>query len=219
MIIHDNLNSIRVIEPGIYAEAGSLLKELSIYAYTHSLSGVETFFDVPASVGGAMVMNTGAYGDEIYDHVIYVDVLDLQTKVIHKLAKNQIDYGYRYTMFKNSHFAILGACFKLHSKPQLDIKAKMDNILAQRQAKLPQEPSGGSVFKRPNYPITVGEMVEKIGLKGYQIGGAQISPKHGGVIVNTGDATGEDVLCLIRHLKETILAHYHVKLELEQIIV
>ncbi|WP_100551263.1 UDP-N-acetylmuramate dehydrogenase [Caedibacter taeniospiralis] len=219
IIIRDNFNKLYTTDEGIYAEAGCLLKPLSLYAYECGLSGVETFFDVPASVGGAMVMNTGAYGDEIYDHVLYVDVLNQSTGEKVTLAKKQIDFGYRYSMFKNSCFIVLGACFQFQPKEKTQIKAKMEAILAQRQAKLPQEPSAGSVFKRPNYPITVGEMVEKIGLKGYQIGGAQISPKHGGVIVNAGNARGEDVLSLIEHIKTEVLAHYQVELELEQIII
>lgn len=219
IVIKDQFKKISQLSEGIYAEAGVLLKELSLYAYDHSLSGVETFFDVPASIGGAMIMNTGAYGDEIYDHVCYVDILDRQTFTQKRIDKNDIDYGYRYSMFQTMPVIILGACFDLSVKPQIEIKAKMDNILSQRQAKLPHEPSAGSVFKRPNYHITVGEMVEKIGLKGFQIGGAQISPKHGGVIVNTGNATGQQILQLVEHIKQAILAHYHVQLELEQILV
>ena len=95
----------------------------------------------------------------------------------------------------------------------------MDNIYAQRLSKLPYEPSAGSVFKRPNYHITVGEMVEKIGLKGLKIGGAQISPKHGGIIINVGTATGKDVIYLIERIKAQILEYYGVVLEPEQIII
>ncbi|WP_119329514.1 UDP-N-acetylmuramate dehydrogenase [Cysteiniphilum halobium] len=219
IVIKDQFKRISEVKEGTYAEAGVLLKELSLYAYEHSLSGVETFFDVPASIGGAMIMNTGAYGDEIYDHVQYVDILDTQTFVQQRIDKADIDYGYRYSMFKKMPVIILGACFDLSIKPQAEIKTKMDDILLQRQAKLPYEPSAGSVFKRPNYHITVGEMVEKIGLKGFQIGGAQISPKHGGVIINTNNATGQHILELVEHIKKVVLEQYHVRLELEQILV
>lgn len=219
IVIKDQFKKISHVSKGIYAEAGVLLKELSLYAYEHGLSGVETFFDVPASIGGAMIMNTGAYGDEIYDHVRYVDILDRESFTQQRIDKADIDYGYRYSMFKTGAVIVLGACFDLSAKPQIEIKDKMDNILSQRQAKLPPEPSAGSVFKRPNYHITVGEMVEKIGLKGFQIGGAQISPKHGGVIINTGNATGQQILQLVEHIKQEVLMHYQVQLELEQILV
>ena len=219
IVIKDQFNNIFQVENGVYAEAGVLLKALSQYAYEHCSSGVETFFDVPASIGGAMIMNTSAYGDEIYDHVCYVDILDTQTFTKKRIHKEGIDYGYRYSMFKRMSVIILGTCFNLSEKSKIEIKAKMDNILSQRQAKLPQNPSAGSVFKRPNYHITVGEMVEKIGLKGFQIGGAQISPKHGGVIINTGDATGQNILQLVEHIQQEILRHYQVQLELEQILV
>ncbi|WP_116963552.1 UDP-N-acetylmuramate dehydrogenase [Fastidiosibacter lacustris] len=219
IILQNNFNGIKTTSDGIYAKAGNLLKELSIYAYEHNLGGMETFFDIPASVGGAMIMNTGAYGDEIYDHLVYVDVLDISTTQIKRYYKPDIHYGYRFSMFRSLNVVILGACFKLLTKDSSAIKAKMDDILKQRQAKLPIEPSAGSVFKRPPYHITVGEMVEKIGLKGYQIGGAQISNKHGGVIINVGEATGMDILKLINAIKYAVSTHYNIKLELEQVVI
>ena len=220
VVIKKGFNQITLSdETSIYAQAGVLLKELSSFAYDHGLSGVETFFDVPASVGGAMIMNVGAYGDEIYDHVAYIDVYCLTTKQEKKFTKSQIDYGYRYSYFKNKPYIILGACFCLTDKSPCLIQEKMTNILAQRQSKLPQEPSAGSVFKRPNYHITVGEMLEKINLKGYQIGGAQISLKHGGIIINKANATGQDVLALINFIKVEVKRQYEVALELEQIAI
>ena len=219
IIIGDNFANISMVAEGVYAEAGALLKTLSLYAYKHCLSGVETFFDVPASVGGAMIMNTGAYGDQIYDCVAYVDILDLKSFTKQRIDKANIDYGYRYSMFKSMPCFILGACFDLVSKNQITIKHKMDDILAQRQAKLPYNPSAGSVFKRPKYHITVGEMVEKIGLKGYQIGGAQISKKHGGIIINTGNATGKDILALVAFIQQEVFEQFKVELCLEQIVI
>ncbi|MBK2125376.1 UDP-N-acetylmuramate dehydrogenase [Fangia hongkongensis] len=219
VIFSDNFNQITKQEDGIYAEAGALLRELSLYAYEHKLSGMETFFDVPASVGGAMIMNTGAYGDEMYDHLCYVNILNLKTNKCERFEKKDIDYGYRYSMFKTMPCLILGAFFHFQAAKQDKIKEKMNHILAQRMAKLPRNPSAGSVFKRPKYHITVGEMVEKIGLKGHQIGGAQIANKHGGVIINLGNATGEDVLKLVLFIKEKIYQHYQVELVLEQIVV
>ena len=219
IIVGNNFANISIVSKGIYAQAGVLLKTLSLYTYQHCLSGLETFFDVPASVGGAMIMNTGAYGDQVYDCVAYVDILDLNTFKEQRIDKENIDHGYRYSMFKFKPCFVLGACFDLIPKAQTSIKTKMDNILAQRQAKLPHNPSAGSVFKRPEYDITVGEMVEKIGLKGYQIGGAQISKKHGGIIINAGKATGEDVLALVSLIQEKVSEAFDVQLFLEQIVI
>lgn len=206
-------------DEGIYAQAGVLLKRLSAYACHRSLSGLETFFDIPASVGGAMIMNTGAYGDEIYRHVAWVEVLDLKQRKKVRFLKKEIRYGYRYSMFKTMNMVILAACFRLPVKEKAQIEAKMAAILHQRQAKLPVEPSAGSVFKRPDYSISVGEMVERMGLKGFSVGGAEISLKHGGVIVNRDKARGADILALIEYIKKAVRQHYQVELSLEQIVI
>ncbi|WP_119343009.1 UDP-N-acetylmuramate dehydrogenase [Facilibium subflavum] len=219
IIMQGHFDHIYAVNEGIYAQAGVLLKSLAMHAYESSLSGVETFFDVPASIGGAMVMNTGAYGDEIYDHVVYVDVLDLTTKNVNRIEKSVIDYGYRYSMFQTMNCVILGACFSLIEKPKAVIQQKMDTILAQRQSKLPIDPSAGSVFKRPDYHISVGEIIERMGLKGYKIGGAKISVKHGGVIINHNNATGADILALIRFMQDKVWDYCQVRLMLEQIII
>lgn len=219
IVLGDNYSKIEVDGEYVTAQAGALLKDISLVAYDHALSGIETFFDVPASVGGAMIMNAGAYGDQIYDIVESVTVLNLERMQVESFSKSEINYGYRHTMFKEGGYCILEACFRFLPKDRLLIKDKMDNIYAQRLSKLPYEPSAGSVFKRPNYHITVGEMVEKIGLKGLTVGGAQISPKHGGIIINVGTATGKDVIHLIERIKAEVLEHYGVTLEPEQIII
>lgn len=219
LVLGENFSRIDFEGEYANAQAGALLKDISLQAYEHALSGIETFFDVPASVGGAMIMNAGAYGDQIYDIVEQVSVLELTTMSVKHYNKSDIRYGYRHTMFKEGGYCILGAQFRFVPKDRLLIKEKMDHIYAQRLSKLPYQPSAGSVFKRPDYHITVGEMVEKIGLKGLQIGGAQISPKHGGIIVNVGTATGRDVVDLIEKIKVEIFEHYGVTLEPEQIII
>ena len=227
IIVKDNLSKIFFLdkeEGEIYAQAGCLLKTLSIFAYQHNMSGIETFYDIPASVGGAIVMNTGAYGDEIYDCILCVDVFDIKNFTRKRIFKSDISYGYRYSMFQSNKYFIFGAIFKLNTKTQLKIKEKMYYVLEKRKAKLPFEPSAGSVFKRPNKHThydckTVGQMVEKLGLKGFQVGGAKISEKHGGIIVNTGAACGTDILQLIKYIKEKVHSHYNIKLELEQIVI
>ena len=135
------------------------------------------------------------------------------------LDKNEITYGYRYSHLKCQNVCILSAVFKLRFGSSKDILEKMNKIYSMRRSRLPVEPSAGSVFKRPNYSITVGEMLEKINIKGYQIGGAQISLKHGGVIINKDNASGKDIIDLISYIKEQVYQHYHIELELEQIII
>ncbi|MFZ9035777.1 MAG: UDP-N-acetylmuramate dehydrogenase [Francisellaceae bacterium] len=219
MVLTSHFHHYYLENHSLYAEAGCLLKTLSHHACEQGLSGLETFYDIPASIGGAMIMNTGAYGDEIYDHIQYVDVLCLKDQKRLHFPKSAIHYGYRHSMFKDNNYLVLGAAFTLTPKPMSDIRHKMDHILGQRLKKLPPEPSGGSVFKRPDYHISVGEMIEKLGLKGYRIGGAEISKKHGGVIVNVDHASGEDILALVTFMKDAIQQHYGVSLELEQIVI
>ncbi len=219
IILRENFSEIFYHDNLVIAAAGASLKQLSIMALEHCLSGVEVFYDVPASVGGAIWMNAGAYGTSIYDHLKSVQTLDRQTGLVKTYQKNDIQYVYRHTMFQEMSEIILSVSFEFQSAVKEVIKTKMDEILALRQSKLPQEPSGGSVFKRPDYHITVGEMVEKIGLKGYQIGGAKISEKHGGVIVNHQNATASDIIQLIEKIKQAVWENYQVTLELEQIVI
>jgi UDP-N-acetylmuramate dehydrogenase len=123
-------------------------------------------------------------------------------------------------MFKgDENICILSAEFEFEKKPKAEIKAKLDDIYSRRLANLPQKPTAGSVFKRPQANVPVGVMVEELGLKGKIIGDAQISPKHGGIIVNNGHATGADIIRLIDYIKAQILEHYNINLHEEQIVV
>lgn len=123
-------------------------------------------------------------------------------------------------MFKYlKNICILSAEFEFEPKSKQDIKAKLDDIYSRRLLNLPQKPTAGSVFKRPQANVPVGVMVEELGLKGKQIGGAQISLKHGGIIVNNDNATGQDILQLIEFIKQQILEHYNIELHEEQIVI
>lgn len=213
-------NSFEIDANKVRVQAGALLQDLALVTYDAGLSGIETFYDVPASVGGALIMNAGAYGDEIYTFVKSVRVLDLKNKQIKEYKKQDIDYGYRYSMFKyDENACVLSAEFEFESKPKQEIKAKLDDIYSRRLANLPQQPTAGSVFKRPQANMPVGVMVEELGLKGTKIGDAQISPKHGGIIVNNNNACGQDIIGLINFIKEKVLEHYNVELHEEQIII
>jgi len=204
----------------INCQAGALLQDLAFVTYENGLSGIETFYDVPASVGGALIMNAGAYGDEIYNNVKSVRVLDIAKSKIIDYKKSEIEYGYRYSMFKgDSNICILSAELEFEPKPKSEIKYKLDDIYSRRLTNLPQVPSAGSVFKRPQANVPVGIMVQELGLKGKRIGGAQISPKHGGIIINNGNAKGKDIVDLIDFIKEQIFNHYSISLHAEQIVI
>ncbi|AEI35391.1 MULTISPECIES: UDP-N-acetylmuramate dehydrogenase [Francisella] len=220
VVFCENFNSFNIDDKCVKVQAGVLLQDLALATYEAGLSGIETFYDVPASVGGALIMNAGAYGDEIYTYVKSVTILDLKTKKIKKYLKDDIEYGYRYSMFKYfNDICILSAEFEFESKSKQEIKMKLDDIYSRRLLNLPQKPTAGSVFKRPQANMPVGVMVEELGLKGKQVGGAQISPKHGGIIVNNGHATGEDILRLIELIKREVLEHYSIELHEEQIVI
>ncbi|KEI35310.1 UDP-N-acetylenolpyruvoylglucosamine reductase [Francisella sp. W12-1067] len=215
-----NFNSFTIQESTVNVQSGALLQDLAIATYKSGLSGIETFYDVPASIGGALIMNAGAYGDEIYTCVKSVRVLDLLTQEVINYAKKDIEYGYRYSMFKDkSNLCILSAEFEFEKKPKQEIKNKLNDIYSRRLANLPQKPTAGSVFKRPQANIPVGVMVQELGLKGKSIGDAQISPKHGGIIVNKGEATGQEILALINFIKDQIFKHYNIELHEEQIVI
>lgn len=220
VVFCENFNSFETDGTCIKVQSGALLQDLALTTYKIGLSGIETFYDVPASVGGALIMNAGAYGDEIYTHIKSVKVLDLKNKEVREYQKGEIEYGYRHSMFKNDpNICILSAEFEFEKKPIQGIKAKLNDIYSRRLLNLPQKPTAGSVFKRPQANVPVGVMVEELGLKGKTIGGAQISPKHAGIIVNKGDAKGSDIIALIDYIKEQVLEHYDISLHEEQIVI
>ncbi|MFV9972366.1 MAG: UDP-N-acetylmuramate dehydrogenase [Francisella endosymbiont of Hyalomma asiaticum] len=220
VIFTKKFNSLNITDNYVNVQVGVLLQDLALATYNAGLSGIETFYDVPASVGGALIMNAGAYGDEIYTCVKSVTILNLNTKQIKKYSKKDIEYGYRYSIFKYmKDICILSAEFEFEHKSKQEIKAKLDDIYSCRLSNLPQKPTAGSVFKRPQANMPVGVMVEQLGLKGKQIGDAQISPKHGGIIVNNGNASGQNILDLIEFIKQQILEHYNTELHEEQIVI
>ena len=220
VILCENFNKFTILNNSVNVQSGVLLQDLALATYQLGLSGIETFYDVPASVGGALIMNAGAYGDEIYTYVKSVKILDIKTSQIKEYQKADIDYGYRYSMFKNDeNICILSAEFEFEKKPKIEIKTKLNDIYSRRLANLPQKPTAGSVFKRTQANMPVGVMVQELGLKGKIIGDAQISPKHGGIIVNNGNAAGKDIIELIEYIKAQIFEHYKIKLDEEQIII
>ncbi len=202
------------------AESGATLQQLSETALAHSLSGLEIFYDIPSSVGGAVVMNAGTKDGEIKDILLKVRYLDLLNLQIKEINIDDLEFEYRNSFFqKNVDKIALKAWFKLDFGNKDEIKKKMDEYKAIRWAKQPREfPNCGSVFKRPKGRF-VGPMLDELGMKGFTIGGAKISEKHSGFIVNTGNATGKDILALIDKVKRLVKEEFDIDLEVEQRII
>ena len=202
----------------VKAECGVSLTSLAKLCGKHSpaLQGLAFAYGIPGSVGGAVVMNAGAYGGEMSDVVVSVDYFDTRTQTLHTASKEAIDFAYRHSIFQdNPHLVVLSVTLQLPVGDSHSIQAEMTKNLTARQQKQPIDTyNAGSVFKRPEGAY-VGQMVEACGLKGYTIGGAQVSPKHAGFIVNTGDATATHVLNLISHIQQVIFDTYHISLVCE----
>lgn len=204
----------RVSGNTVYAGAGATLNKLAAAARDAGLSGLEFAYGIPGTVGGAVYMNAGAYGGQIADVLRASEYLDGSGKA-GMFSKDEHGFGYRDSVYMHGEYIILEAEFALNNGEISEIDEKMRDYLKRRRDSQPLElPSAGSVFKRPagNY---AGALIEKCGLKGYGIGGAEVSEKHAGFIVNRGGATCEDVKRLIEHIRETVLREYGIMLECE----
>lgn len=182
-----------------------------------SLSGLEFASGIPGTIGGAVYMNAGAYGGEMAQIVEAVRVMDPGGRLL-TLAGDDLRFGYRSTALKGSDYIVLSVRVRLTGGDRKLIEAKMDELNGRRVAKQPLEyPSAGSTFKRPPGNFA-GTLIEKAGLKGFTVGGAQVSAKHAGFIINTGGATASDVLALIRTVQAKVMAASGVSLEPEVLI-
>lgn len=222
IIFNGNYNGISVDEKFniISAEAGASILEVSEAAEKHSLTGAEFFYDIPSSVGGAVVMNAGTKEGETVNILKKVRYLDLKDMLVKEKVNEELEFGYRNSMFqKQKDKIILKAWFQLAKGDSKNIRKIMDESKARRWSKQPREyPNSGSVFKRPPGKF-VGPMLDELGLKGYTIGGAQVSKKHSGFIVNINNATGEDIFMLIKHIQKKVKERFNINLEVEQRII
>jgi UDP-N-acetylmuramate dehydrogenase len=222
IIFNGNFNTVKVneINDVISAEAGATILDVSENAEKHSLQGVEFFYDIPSSVGGAVVMNAGTKEGETQNILKKVRFLDLTDMVIKERAKEDLELEYRNSFFqKQKDKIILKAWFQLSKGDKSAIRSVMEASKKRRWERQPREfPNGGSVFKRPPGRF-VGPMIDELGLKGFTIGGAQISEKHSGFIVNINKAKGSDILKLIRHTQVKVKEVFKVDLEIEQRII
>lgn len=198
----------------ITAGAGAILAAVAAKVAEASLSGLEFASGIPGSVGGAVVMNAGAYGGEIKDVLIDATVLTAEGE-LKTVTRDELDLSYRHSIVPEKGYIVLSARFMLTPKPQDEIKSYMAELRAKRVEKQPLEyPSAGSTFKRPE-GYFAGKLIMDAGLRGYSVGDAQVSGKHCGFVVNKGEATAADVLTLIKDVQETVLKQFGVKLEPE----
>ncbi len=210
-----HFSSIEVNENTITADAGALLVKVANEAYKASLSGFEFASGIPGSVGGGVFMNAGAYGGEMKDIVESVTLLNTKSCEITVKSCSEMEFAYRYSIAKKEPLIILSAKFNLTHSDKESIKEKMDNLKALRVEKQPLEyPSAGSTFKRPE-GYFAGKLIQDAGLKGYTVGGAMVSEKHSGFVINKGNATASDILTLISDVQRIVYEKFEVRLETE----
>lgn len=215
LILGEPFSEIKLIDDEtIYAKSGAKLIALCRFAYEHSLSGLEFAYGIPGSAGGAAFMNAGAYGGEMKDVLYKCEHIDKDGNVGF-LEGDDISLSYRHSAYYDNGAIITGLYLKLKKGDKAEIKAKMDDLIGRRRAKQPLEyPSAGSTFKRPEGHFA-GALIEQCGLKGKSVGGAQVSVKHAGFVINKGNATCNDVLTLCKECSEKVFEETGVKLEME----
>ena len=209
------INEVSFIdECTIKCGAGLSLMKLCTLALENSLSGLEFAFGIPGSVGGAAFMNAGAYGGEMKDVLISCTHVDSQGN-IGELSLDEMDLAYRHSIYEDNGYVVTSATVRLTKGKAEEIKAKMQDFLGRRKEKQPLEyPSAGSTFKRPE-GYFAGALIQECGLKGASVGGAQVSQKHSGFVINKGNATAQDVLSLIEMVSCTVENEKGVKLNPE----
>lgn len=201
-------------ENTIIAEAGASLKSICMFALRHSLTGLEFAYGIPGTLGGAVYMNAGAYGGEMKDVLKSASHIDSMGN-FGTLTKDELDLSYRHSVYSENGFTVTSAEIVLQKGDYDEIKAKMNELMSKRKEKQPIEfPSAGSTFKRPE-GYFAGTLIEECGLKGKAIGGAEVSTKHAGFIINKNKATATDILDLIKFVQDTVFEKHGVQLEPE----
>ncbi|MBQ3372922.1 MAG: UDP-N-acetylmuramate dehydrogenase [Oscillospiraceae bacterium] len=214
------MQSVSILPDGdLCVSAGLPLSRLAAFAQEHSLTGLEFASGIPGSVGGGVLMNAGAYGGELKDVIVSVRCLDLADGSIREVPASECAFGYRQSCFQNGGKLILSAKFRLAPGDREAISARMKELNQRRRDKQPLDlPSAGSAFRRPEGYFAAA-LIEECGLKGVSVGGAQVSEKHAGFIVNTGNATTEDLRTLLSLVRDEVYRQKHILLTPEIILV
>ncbi len=212
--IYKGLSHIQVNGEKIYAEAGAVLSKVGRAALEQDLTGFEFAAGIPGSLGGAVMMNAGAYGGEMKDVLVSATVLNRDGDVI-EIPANKLQLGYRTSILEKNGYIALAATLQLKKGCRASIESKMEELKEQRVTKQPLEyPSAGSTFKRPE-GYFAGKLVQDAGLKGFSVGGAQVSEKHSGFVINKGNASAKDVIALMEQVSDKVEQQFGVRLEPE----
>lgn len=208
------LNEVKTDGERVIAQSGALLSTTSVKALEQSLKGMEFAHGIPGSVGGAVAMNAGAYNGEISQVIESALIIDKQGN-IKRLSKEELELSYRMSVILKNDYIVLEATFKLEKGDYAAIKGRMDDLMRRRREKQPLEyPSAGSTFKRPEGYFAA-KLIEDSGLKGTRVGGAEVSTKHSGFIINKEEATAKEILDLINVVQQTVKEKYDVELSTE----
>ncbi len=208
--IYNSMNDIKIEDETVYAMSGALLSKIAAQARDAALTGMEFAAGIPGTLGGAVVMNAGAYGGEMKDIIRYVDILE-PDGTIKKYECDEMEFGYRKSIVTSGEI-VLGAMLGLKKSDKNAIAAEMDRLKQLRVSKQPLEyPSAGSTFKRPE-GYFAGKLIDDSGLRGYRVGDAMVSEKHCGFVINCGNATCSDVLTLIKDVQNTVMEKFGVSL-------
>lgn len=212
--IYREMSSIEVEGDCIKAQAGALLSKIGNTALEAGLQGFEFAAGIPGTLGGAVVMNAGAYGGEMKDVLDTVTVLTPEGEIL-VLKNEELELGYRTSIIAKKNYVVLEATIRLAAGEKDAIRAKMDELKKQRITKQPLEyPSAGSTFKRPE-GYFAGKLIQDAGLRGFQVGGAQVSEKHCGFVINKENATAADIMELMNQVSAKVMDEFGVKLEAE----
>lgn len=214
VIKFNKLNKITTEGNCVTAQSGALLKDVSKAALENNLRGFEFACGIPGSIGGAVFMNAGAYDGEMAHVIKSARVVDENCN-IKNLTKEELELGYRSSIVMKKGYVVIEATVELESGEYASIKDKIDDLTNKRESKQPLEyPSAGSTFKRPE-GYFAGKLIQDSGLKGFSIGGAAVSEKHSGFVINKGGATAKDVLDVIAHVQKTVKENFDVELHTE----
>lgn len=212
--LYHNFSGYRICGNQVNAQAGVMLSQLGNALKESELTGFEFAAGIPGTVGGAIMMNAGAYGGEMKDIVQSVQLMDLDGNILEKTV-DEMEFSYRHSIVEENQYVVLGATLLLNKGNKKDIEEKMQALALARRTKQPLEyPSAGSTFKRPE-GYFAGKLIMDAGLSGYQVGGAKVSEKHCGFVVNVGNATANDVKQLIAQVQKVVYDQFHVAIEPE----
>ena len=212
--IGPKMNRVTVEGNVIVAQAGASMAQIARTAMEHELTGMEFASGIPGTIGGGVVMNAGAYGGELSQIVTQVNVVNSEGEIM-ELDNETMEFGYRTSTIRNNPFTVTEVILRLEKGDRQQIRERMEELAAKRREKQPLEyPSAGSTFKRPAGHYA-GQLIMEAGLRGFQCGGAKVSDKHCGVVINTGNATAEDVRKLIREVQARVKDQFNVDLETE----